>query len=1225
MRVVVLLSNLVAVNRDIKQKSFVISQNFFAAFISLFFLFFYYVQAGQAPTTISFASSPQANKVYINEINVGQSYVELYFQDTVDVNGWTLYYEGQGNNDGSATICSAPSSSSSCEYSAGTYIVIENVSLHNTLQELLLLDNNNLAVHYFRYANNSNQGGGKWQWKTDDPSLSTIYYANGSKNNLCSQPDGVIANTNWQECDPTKGTTNDGESIHHYEISHDGTGSTCADEIITLKACTDSSCSSLSSETTQIDFLIDGVTHSSPTFVGQISISISYFIDNTVVYSLANPSIAGDNAFQCDNGVGTSCSMVFSSAGCPAAPTCSDIFPGDTSFGVNGASTFFSFGNPSVCNDGSCTPAPTFTVPTMPSISPNGSFTNTSLADGVYQHTNWGLAGFSSVNFSGSGTAVIYFNQSITIPEGTNINPSGSPENVLIIVNGSLTISGDTTINANIYVSGAMAVGSIFFGTTTINGAVSVAGSLSVWGEGDFNFNENYINNMDSKGFCEGTAAPLINHFQIIHDGSAITCETETVTIKACTNAFDGTCSLSSDAVTLDVVATGSPAVSNNITFTGSTTTDIAYTSPDTVVLSIANSSISPTSSTVCNDNSVGSCNLAFSDAEFRFLNGTSGTSNADEVIDNQVSGVEFPIRLQARRSNDGVCEGIFTGNVDVNLSQQNITPDNTNPGLNFQVNGASIVKGSTPSSNVTLNFGGDSIATIPSPRYLDAGEIQLHASYSVSGLNLAGSSQTFWVRPNHFEIDAVSCKDEILGCTANSTTTHKAGDNFTLTISAYNSLDAITENYRQSDGQLQLKLTRVLPDIAGSVEGTLTYASGNSMDSSDNLSASFSNRSVTNFYSGTFGVSTFDAAQYDEVGIINLDVQDINYGNQGLTIEATDIDIGRFTPHYFEQTVFNAGTLRSSCNLGATTFAYSGQLDDATLTKGTINYLSNPIIEITAYNQAGGVTKNYYQDSDGSANDFMKMSASDVLILPPSTDNSAQGLDLNLLPISGVISTGELSQNNLDTGHANYNSPLARGTLHYKLSDNDHFYYQRSSNAYVQNFGAQFDLTVTSITDNEANATTLTPITNLAGVDIRFGRMVIENSYGPETENLSQHFRTEYYDGSKFILNTDDQCTTYDVDDMILSNISLVPTAKLGSTGLFVDGETDELVITAPGAGNVGEIGVLYQAPLWLKFDWSNSDGLGNGPFSENPTAVATFGLFRGNDRIISWREVGN
>ena len=97
------------------------------------------------------------------------------------------------------------------------------------------------------------------------------------------------------------------------------------------------------------------------------------------------------------------------------------------------------------------------------------------------------------------------------------------------------------------------------------------------------------------------------------------------------------------------------------------------------------------------------------------------------QLIDHQVSGNSFTevIKLQAVKDVDGVCEGLFTGNVDVELSQRNVDPDpDGNSGLSFIVNNSPIAKYPVFTSNVTLNFGADSKAIIPNPVYLDAGKI---------------------------------------------------------------------------------------------------------------------------------------------------------------------------------------------------------------------------------------------------------------------------------------------------------------------------------------------------------------------------------------------------------------------------------------------------------------------------------------------------------------------
>jgi MSHA biogenesis protein MshQ len=727
-----------------------------------------------------------------------------------------------------------------------------------------------------------------------------------------------------------------------------------------------------------------------------------------------------------------------------------------------------------------------------------------------------------------------------------------------------------------------------------------------------------YTNEL-AKNNYDGTSRAVvdcntIDHYQIIHDGNGLTCDTEKVTIKACTNTFDlnGSCTLSTNAVTLDVIATGGATVTNSLTFTGTGEVNLAYTTAESVALSLDNISIIPSNTNVCNDNSAGSCNILFANAGFRFLSGTSGTS---EVIANQIAGTSFPLRLQAVENSDGVCTGLFTGNVDVKLAQENLDPIGTT-GLKFNVNGSDIDKYPSISTQASLNFGSDSIATIPSAYYKDAGQIRLQASYIDSGVTLVGSSQNFWVSPNALVITAQSSGSNIDGATASSTTVHKAGEDFDLVVTAYNSLGTvdgnITKNYQQ--GQMQLKLTRVKPTITGSVDGGLTYASGNVITSG--VSPVFADHALTSFSDGK---STFSNAQFAEVGIINLDVQDINYGSQGLSIAATDITIGRFTPNHFEQTVQAGGSFLSTCNLGSTTFAYSGQKDDATQTQGTISYLSNPVLKIIAKNAAGATVQNYYQDSEDSADDFMKLAASEINITAPSIDSSNKGIDLSSLPISSAMSTGILSQT------------VTRGELEYKFSDSDRFYYQRSSNTLVTPFISDIDFTVASVisvSDDNISATTTNNVTSTAGIDIHFGRLVLENTFGPETSNLPLVLKTEYFNGSNFVSNTDDRCTAFNPTKVSLTNLGLDPalSAVIGASGTFVDGFANDISLQATGTNNLGDIGIDYDTFEWLKFKWNNTDENNDLNFyDDDPSAVATFGVYRGNDRIISWREVGN
>jgi MSHA biogenesis protein MshQ len=692
------------------------------------------------------------------------------------------------------------------------------------------------------------------------------------------------------------------------------------------------------------------------------------------------------------------------------------------------------------------------------------------------------------------------------------------------------------------------------------------------------------------------------HHFEIEHDGSGLTCDAENVTIKACAN--ENCTNLSTSLITLDFLGDG--ALISSKTFTGSTTHSFNNTDAEILTLSVANASVLAINPLVCNDSAGNSCDINFTDAGFRFLYG-AGTNT---TVANQIAGTTFveTLQLQAVKSNNGVCEGLFSGATTVTLSQENIDPIGTD-GLSFSINGSNIDKHPL-SSSVSLNFTNESIATIPAPLYDDAGKIRLHANYNAGGIDLVGSSNAFWVSPSQLVLSAHNGINRLNGSTANSAVTHKAGDDFTLSVSALNSLNTITPNY--SPGQIQLALKRTGPLLSESVNGNLSYANASSLSSS--INPTFENVILSDF---SEGVSTFNTAQYSEVGLLNLDVQDSDFGGEGIIIPATAVSIGRFVPHHFEQTIAENGLFQASCDSAISFTAYSGQKDQATSSKGAISYLTNPVLQISAFNKQGDITENYFEDSQGSANDFMKLDASAISIVSPTVDEDATGIDTNKLPIIADMDTGTLSQNDL-TVLPNIVA-LPKGVLHYQLSSDDNFYYQRSANTIVQPFTANIDFPVTSIIDTDNVPATSTEDASPTGVEVYFGRLVLNNSYGPETEDLAQSMQVEYFQGTGFVLSSNDNCLAYDASKLTLSNISLDPslTAVDGGVGRFNAGKTNAILLEAPGIGNQGELGLEYDAYEWLKYDWDN-----DGVHDDSPSAKASFGLYRGDDNLFHWRE---
>ena len=980
-------------------------------------------------------------------------------------------------------------------------------------------------------------------------------------------------------------------NIHHYEIVHDGVGSTCAAETVTLKACLDASCSTLASSPVTVDLMANGGLKTTETFTGSTSIAMSHGSAGNVTLSLANESISPSSNLECDLAGANNCVISFSSATCPALTSCEDIFSNTKSFNTNGG---YSIDSDNECNGGSCTPVPGFTpVTPFPTIPFGGAFNSTTITDGPSYYTSWGLSKESEVEFSGSGTAVLYFSGSVSIPKETLINEDGDPSNVMIIVNGSLSIAKESEINAFIYVTGSLTIAK----EVEFEGAIAANGSLSVAKEGEFDFDSNDLNDLDSHGFCNAGGA-AINHYQIIHDGNGLTCEAETITVRACTNVFDGTCTLSTDPVTLDLVATGSTTVSNSLSFTGSTSALVSYTTPETVALSISNTSISASDGYVCNSGNAGDCNLTFADAGFRFLyNGTT-------TISNQIAGDIFPntLAIQAVENQNGVCTGIFSGNVDVSLSQENVSPSGSG-GLSFQQAGNNIAKYPSFTNNVTLNFGSNSTATLSAPRYLDAGQIRLRASYNDAGISLNGTSNAFWVKPDKLVLEAKSGATVLSGNTASSPVSHKAGQSFDFVVTAVNSLGNTTQNY--SPSSLQMTHSRLLPNDTGAVSGDFTYASGASIPSGSTTTVSLTP------FSG--GISSFSNANYDEVGVINIDIQDGNYGGVGLVVPADDITIGRFKPDHFVQTIESVGAFATTCTAVSSDFAYTGQISGG---KGTIGYgfALEPQIKIVAQNANGDVTRNFHQDSEGSSNDFMTLVSSDINLSPPTADSSQVGLDTNPIGISAILEEGTITQS------AN------RGEVIYTLSSDDRFYYVRNANAKIAPFPSDINIVVASIVSDGVSATTLTDIDGTSPVSIRYGRLLIENGFGPETESLRVSMQTQYFDGTNFVLNTDDNCTSMPAytkitsgnlyDSLAANQYRLLDTAdgepiipadtSINGSGTVTNGIFTGYEFTAPGANKRGALLMEYEAPAWLKYDWSTTDN--------NPSATFTFGT-------ISWQ----
>jgi|GEM_PF-2950761 len=747
---------------------------------------------------------------------------------------------------------------------------------------------------------------------------------------------------------------------------------------------------------------------------------------------------------------------------------------------------------------------------------------------------------------------------------------------------------------------------------------------------------------------------PIIDHYQIEHNGNGLTCSPETITIKACTNSV---CSpLSSEAVSLDFQSDG--ITKEALTFTGSTTISLSQTTADILTLGIINETIPPANATVCIGGNPNLCDIIFADTGFRFFENIESNP-----IPTQISAKQSNIlKIQSIEKNPdtGACQAVFIDTTAIEMAATCVDPTAC-AGSQVAINtdNISTIDNISPLlySSVNLNFNDNTVNSAEFIfTYPDAGKIKLHARYNIpdengdpSGNYMFGTSNKFVVRPFGFFIDVVN---NLKATTATEAKFIAAGAEFTTIVKAVQwqadndtdlSNNLVTKNFGSEANAETVEVTpnMVLPNLSTfPVSGILGTLSGNIFNT---------------FSLGTSieqGIATNDDMTYSEVGIISLSANLTDNSYLGADdVVGNEPYVGRFIPDHFVLEKID-GDLAAYCEnpalAGDILFAYSGQMNSVSPSTGAIRYKVNlnPSFTITAKSlgSANNTTLNY-------TGDFMKLVGSSITRPALSFDyaeDGSLGTKLVLTADLKAVNTSDLVNDE------------ALGVITYTYNEDDNFVYHHELNAEINKFTTDINLPIASVIDpdgvtaldadgdfdNDGNLSnaldsvlTLEPV----GVEIRFGRAQLENSYGPETSNLPQPLSVNYFKDGQYIVAENDQCTAYNAAKMSLTNIdlinfSLVPAlpAITPASGQFIDGTPPGVIraieLTAPGADNTGQVCVSYDIFPWLQYKWATDpsnlqcpftstdvDGL----FNDNPFSMAAFGIFRGNDRIIYQREI--
>lgn len=147
-----------------------------------------------------------------------------------------------------------------------------------------------------------------------------------------------------------------------------------------------------------------------------------------------------------------------------------------------------------------------------------------------------------------------------------------------------------------------------------------------------------------------------------------------------------------------------------------------------------------------------------------------------------------------------------------------------------------------------------------------------------------------------------------------------------------------------------------------------------------------------------------------------------------------------------------------------------------------------------------------------------------------------------------------------------------------------------------------------------------------------------MDNVYGAEADILRMPTTAQYWDGQNWQVNQLDSCTVIDNTHLLGHGEDLYSPAIVAGQSVTREGSPrlshfqqgkfellwqDQLNDALPADKQYyrGEITAPLAVPDYLKYYWQ---WLTDTPAeNRNPRASADFGLYRGNDRIIYWKEV--
>jgi len=498
---------------------------------------------------------------------------------------------------------------------------------------------------------------------------------------------------------------------------------------------------------------------------------------------------------------------------------------------------------------------------------------------------------------------------------------------------------------------------------------------------------------------------------------------------------------------------------------------------------------------------------------------------------------------------------------------------------------------------------------------YADAGQITLQFRVQITGSSPAtyvqGTSNAFVVRPFGIAFPGIHHANAPSGASGVLFPGVAAGDNFAMTLTAYqwaSGQDA--NNDGAPDNGVNITGNGTTPNFAGTATVTPTSNLAG-VAGSVSRGATCSNLATITLAGGT---ATANDWCYSEVGNVLFSAAVTNYlgagqdvtGNSGFDGDTTNGPyVGRFRPKSFAVSNVVPTTRSDLACAPASAFTYMDE---------TIGLA----LRLTAQNAQGATTQNY-------TGTYAPLAVGTFANWNVGAKNAAT--DLTSRIDSGVAPAGSWSNG---VANMTFVTAIKRATpdnpdgpyqaLHFGIAPTD-------SDGTAMN---TLDLAVGASNDHK----------DLGLVaDVRFGRMRLDNALGAEARQLPMPMLVEHWNGSGFVTNTADSCTSVPRSAIALAftNLAGCKTIVNGDPLTFSQGVAP-LVLAAPGAGNRGTVALTVNltgatgtycsaingaavattamaTPLpYLRGRWNDSvdtDANPNTAYDDNPSARGGFGVY--------------